>query len=101
MCIAVLAGVILGSGTAIGLKLNSIYNDYIEVDNDKIIAYRRRLDKIIIDCYYSFSNQPITIKIKEKYDVVFQNLDDIDLLNETMSLKPFHAVLLKVREKNG
>ncbi len=73
----------------------------IEVDNDKIIAYRRRLDKIIIDCYYSFSNQPITIKIKEKYDVVFQNLDDIDLLNETMSLKPFHAVLLKVREKNG
>ena len=42
-----------------------------------------------------------TIKIKEKYDVVFQNLDDIDLLNETMSLKPFHAVLLKVREKNG
>lgn len=36
VCIAVLAGVILGSGTAIGLKLNGIYKDYIEVDNDKI-----------------------------------------------------------------
>ena len=34
VCIAVLAGIILGSGTAIGLKLNSIYNDYIEVDDE-------------------------------------------------------------------
>lgn len=48
MCIAVLAGVILGSGTAIGLKLNSIYNDYIEVDNDKI-------SQIEFDFYYGIA----------------------------------------------
>ena len=48
VCIAVLAGVILGSGTAIGLKLNSIYNDYIEVDNDKI-------SQIEFDFYYGIA----------------------------------------------
>jgi len=48
VCIAVLAGIILGSGTAIGLKLNSIYNDYIEVDNDKI-------SQIEFDFYYGIA----------------------------------------------
>ncbi|MCI7771943.1 MAG: peptidylprolyl isomerase [Eubacterium sp.] len=48
VCIAVLAGIILGSGTAIGLKLNSIYNDYIEVDNDKI-------SQIKFDFYYGIA----------------------------------------------
>ena len=48
VCIAVLAGAILGSGTAIGLKLNSIYNDYIEVDNDKI-------SQIEFDFYYGIA----------------------------------------------
>ncbi|MFQ8901448.1 MAG: hypothetical protein ACLR7D_05680 [Lachnospira eligens] len=31
--VAVLACIILGSGIATGIKLNSIYKDYIEVDN--------------------------------------------------------------------
>lgn len=48
VCIAVLAGIILGSGTAIGIKLNSIYNDYIEVDNDKI-------SQIEFDFYYGIA----------------------------------------------
>ena len=48
VCIAVLAGVILGSGTAIGLKLNGIYKDYIEVDNDKI-------SQIEFDFYYGIA----------------------------------------------
>lgn len=48
VCIAVLAGIILGSGTAIGIKLNRIYNDYIEVDNDKI-------SQIEFDFYYGIA----------------------------------------------
>ena len=48
VCIAVLAGIILGSGTAIGIKLNSIYNNYIEVDNDKI-------SQIEFDFYYGIA----------------------------------------------
>ena len=52
---------------------------------------------VVIDCYYNFSDKPVEIKTEEKYDIVFQNLDDINLLNKTVSLKPFQAVLLKVR----
>ena len=48
VCIAVLACIILGSGTAIGIKLNSIYKDYIEVDNDKI-------SQIEFDFYYGIA----------------------------------------------
>lgn len=48
VCIAVLACIILGSGTAIGIKLNSIYKDYIEVDNDKI-------SQIEFDFYYGMA----------------------------------------------
>ena len=48
MCIAVLACIILGSGTATGIKLNSIYKDYIEVDNDKI-------SQIEFDFYYGIA----------------------------------------------
>ncbi len=48
VCIAVLAGIIIGSGTAIGIKLNSIYKDYIEVDNDK-------LSQIEFDFYYGIA----------------------------------------------
>ena len=43
--IAILAGVIIGSGVAAGLKLNSIYKDYIRVDGDKI-------SEIEFDFYY-------------------------------------------------
>ena len=48
VCIAVLACIILGSGTATGIKLNSIYKDYIEVDNDKI-------SQIEFDFYYGIA----------------------------------------------
>lgn len=48
VCIVVLAGIIIGSGTAIGIKLNSIYKDYIEVDNDK-------LSQIEFDFYYGIA----------------------------------------------
>lgn len=48
VCIAVAAGIILGCGTAAGLKINSIYNDYIEVDNDKI-------SQIEFDFYYGIA----------------------------------------------
>lgn len=46
--IAVLAVIILGCGTAAGLKLNSIYNDYIEVNDDKI-------SQIEFDFYYGIA----------------------------------------------
>ncbi|HBG4294004.1 TPA: hypothetical protein KQD50_004112, partial [Clostridioides difficile] len=52
---------------------------------------------VVIDCYYNFSDKPVEIRVEEKYDIVFQNLDDINLLNKTVCLKPFHAVLLKAR----
>lgn len=48
VCIAVIAGIILGSGTAIGLKLNSIYNNYIKVNDDKI-------SQIEFDFYYGIA----------------------------------------------
>ena len=48
VCIAVLACIILGSGIATGIKLNSIYKDYIEVDNDKI-------SQIEFDFYYGIA----------------------------------------------
>lgn len=46
--IAVLAGIILGCGIAGGMKLNSIYRDYIEVDGDK-------LSEIEFDFYYGIT----------------------------------------------
>lgn len=46
--IAILAGVIIGSGVAAGLKLNSIYKDYIQVEGDKI-------SEIEFDFYYGIS----------------------------------------------
>lgn len=48
VAIAVLAGIILGCGVAGGMKLNSIYRDYIEVDGDK-------LSEIEFDFYYGIT----------------------------------------------
>lgn len=92
----------------IKFRQNSQYSDCliygniepIQIENDNVIAYRRRLDDTIIDCYFNFSNKPVKIKKNEKYDIIFQNLDNIEL-SQIVCLKPFHAVLLKVREKNG
>ncbi|HFL2484796.1 TPA: alpha-glucosidase [Clostridioides difficile] len=89
----------------IKLRQDSEYSDCliygsiepIDIESDDIIAYRRQLDLVVIDCYYNFSDKPVEIRVEEKYDIVFQNLDDINLLNKTVRLKPFHAVLLKVR----
>lgn len=72
----------------------------IKIENNEVIAYRRQFNDTIIDCYFSFSNKEIEIKSSEKYDVIFQNIDDIDI-HHNIKLKPFQAVLLKVREKNG
>lgn len=48
VCIAIAAGIILGCGTAAGLKLNSIYNNYIKVNDDKI-------SQIEFDFYYGIA----------------------------------------------
>lgn len=48
VCIAVVAGIILGCGTAAGIKINSIYNNYIEVNDDKI-------SQIEFDFYYGIA----------------------------------------------
>lgn len=48
VAIAVFAGIILGCGVAGGMKLNSIYRDYIEVDGDK-------LSEIEFDFYYGIT----------------------------------------------
>lgn len=48
VAIAVFAGIILGGGVAGGMKLNSIYRDYIEVDGDK-------LSEIEFDFYYGIT----------------------------------------------
>ena len=69
----------------------------IDIESDDVIAYRRQLDLVVIDCYYNFSDNPVEIRVEKKYDIVFQNLDDINPLNKTVRLKPFHAILLKAR----
>ena len=68
----------------------------IKVQDDDVIAYRRQLDDMVIDCYFSFSNYEVELEKKEDYEVVFKTQDSVDL-NESIKLKPFQAVLLKVR----
>ena len=48
VCIVIAAAIIIGGATAAGLKLNSIYNNYIKVDNDKI-------SQIEFDFYYGIA----------------------------------------------
>ncbi|MCD7809237.1 MAG: alpha-glucosidase [Erysipelotrichaceae bacterium] len=92
----------------INFRQNSQYSDCliygsiepIEVENNDVIAYRRQYNDMVIDCYFSFSNQAIEIKSNKIYDVIFQNMNDIEI-QQIIKLKPFHAVLMKVREKNG
>ena len=51
---------------------------------------------MVIDCYFSFSNFEVELEKKEDYEVIFNNLNSVDL-NDGIKLKPFQAVLLKVR----
>ena len=68
----------------------------IKVEDDDVIAYRRKLDDMVIDCYFSFSNFEVELEKKEDYEVIFNNLNSVDL-NDGIKLKPLQAVLLKVR----
>ena len=88
----------------IKFRQTSVYSDCliygsieeIKVEDDDVIAYRRKLDDMVIDCYFSFSNFEVELEKKEDYEVIFNNLNSVDL-NDGIKLKPFQAVLLKVR----
>ncbi|MEG0365460.1 MAG: alpha-glucosidase [Coprobacillus sp.] len=72
----------------------------LDTTSQDVIGYRRQEGKEIIDCYFNFTNSYIELDKNEDYEVIFQNLDSIDIKNK-VCLKPFHAVLLKVRGKDN
>lgn len=90
----------------IAFRQNSIYSDCliygsiqpIETVNESIIAYRRKWNGETIDCYFNFGDTLMEEPLFEEYDVIFQNLDTFDT-SQKLQLKPFHAVLLKVRNE--
>lgn len=68
----------------------------IETQSKDIIAYRRRYEKEIIDCYFNFTDTEVIEECTEAYEVIFQNLD-AKVIEKKIHLKPFQAVLLKVK----
>ncbi|MEG0592788.1 MAG: alpha-glucosidase [Coprobacillus sp.] len=72
----------------------------LDTTSQDVIAYRRQEGEEIIDCYFNFTNSYIELDKNEDYEVIFKNLDSIDIKNK-ICLKPFHAVLLKVRGKDN
>ena len=68
----------------------------IETKSKEVIAYRRQQNNEIIDCYFNFSNKEIEEDVNNNYEVIFQNTD-VTQINEKICLKPFQAVLFKVR----
>ena len=68
----------------------------IETQNKDIIAYRRSYNDEIIDCYYNFTNLYRKEPKKHNYDVILNNLNQIEW-DDKIHLAPFQAILLKVR----
>ncbi|MEG0470331.1 MAG: alpha-amylase family glycosyl hydrolase, partial [Longicatena sp.] len=79
-----------------------IYGDItpITTQSKELIAYRRTYQNTVIDCYFNFSNQEIQEESHVTYDIIFQNLKEDYITKDTITLQPFQAVLLKVREYN-
>ncbi|MEG0526365.1 MAG: alpha-glucosidase [Longicatena sp.] len=79
-----------------------IYGDItpITTQSKELIAYRRTYQNTVIDCYFNFSNQEIQEESHATYDIIFQNLKEDFITKDTITLQPFQAVLLKVREYN-
>lgn len=72
----------------------------ISTKSKDLIAYRRTYQDTIIDCYFNFSDQEIQEENQVTYDIIFQNLKEDFIQKDTLSLKPFQAVLMKVRGNN-
>lgn len=88
----------------ISLRQDSIYSDCliygriepIKTQNKGVIAYRRKYEREIIDCYYNFTDSSIYEPVRGNYEVIFQNLYNAKV-GQNLELRPFESVLLKVR----
>ena len=76
-----------------------IYGDITPIDtkNDEIIAYKRHTENETIYCYFNFSQEcvfePLNINSKK---VIFNNLNEIEINEEGIILKPNQAVLITI-----
>lgn len=68
----------------------------IKTQDEGLIAYRREFEGEKIDCYFNFTDHTVCESVNEKYEVIFQNMKEIKMQHH-LELKPFHAVLLKVK----
>lgn len=80
-----------------------IYGDYklLDKENSKIYAYTRTLDNVKMLVLLSFTKEPVQWKIPDDLqltsEIMINNYDTINNEKTTISLKPYQAVVFKLK----
>lgn len=74
-----------------------IYGDIEPIESsENVIAYKRYTDDISIQCWFNFSSETVTEKIREEeIEVIWGNMQEVEFKNGYLILKPFQTVLFR------
>lgn len=87
----------------IDFRQNSEYSDtliygdisQLEMVDKNIIAYKREYENEAIECYYNYQDKEVSLSFDGDYEIIFTNIDNNQLNNGDIDLKPFQMLMIK------
>lgn len=92
----------------INFRQNSEYKNCLVFGNiepmessENVIAYRRYTEDESIECWFNLGAEEVTEQLKNpKVEMIWGNMQQVELKQNRLTLKPFQTVLLKEKKEN-